>query len=117
MYQIDQKTAQAAIDQSGHVCGYCGGKLEPIETVDNAQNPTFWIGCMACIRFTTGCKPEAFSIAKKMVEEHNFYYYKLEGSWHDYKSEGSWHDENNKKCNINKAAELIQLIEYLKANP
>lgn len=108
MYQIDRETAQADIDKSGHVCGYCGGKLEPIETVDNAQNPTFWIGCTACNRFTTGCKPEAFSIAKKMVEEHNFYY---------YKSEDTWDDENNKRSNINKAAELIQLIEYLKANP
>jgi len=28
------------------VCEGCGGELEPMETEDNAGNPTYWIGCM-----------------------------------------------------------------------
>ena len=104
-YQTTKEQCQQEIDATGHVCKYCGGKLEPIDTVDNARNPTFWIGCMTCERFGHGCSPETFKTAKRLVEECGFYY---------YKSDNSASDEYNKKCNIAKAAEVIEDIERLK---
>ena len=54
------------------VCSSCGGKLEPIETVDNAGNPTFWAGCLVCSYFDNGVPPEIYKIAKEMVEIEKF---------------------------------------------
>ena len=49
------------------VCEGCGGKLEPIETVDNSGNPTFWQGCRKCMCFRFGVKRVHFDIARKLV--------------------------------------------------
>jgi len=49
------------------VCSGCGGTLEPIETVDNFDNPTFWAGCDSCQKFDTGTNPIYFEIARNMV--------------------------------------------------
>ena len=66
-YQITQEQCQKNI--SG-VCGGCGGKLEPIETVDNSGNPTYWIGCNHCSCFRSGVEKEYFEIARELIE-HN----------------------------------------------
>ena len=52
----------------GGVCAGCGGEIVPVETVDNADQPTHWAGCMKCGRFGNGVLPEVFSIARKLVE-------------------------------------------------
>lgn len=52
------------------VCEGCGGKLEPIETVDNANHPTFWVGCMHCMCFRSGVEEKHFKIARKLVEDN-----------------------------------------------
>ncbi len=36
------------------VCSGCGKPIEAIETVDNANRPTFWAGCNSCGRFQYG---------------------------------------------------------------
>jgi len=58
------------------VCDGCGGKLEPIKTVDNAGNPTYWSGCLHCSKFCWGVKKEIFDIAREMVEKENFVAYR-----------------------------------------
>lgn len=50
------------------VCSGCGGALEPIETVDNARNPTFWAGCLKCSQFDDGVDAKVFDAARKLVE-------------------------------------------------
>ena len=54
------------------ICSRCGGELEPIETVDNSGDPTFWQGCKACSCFDSGVKPETYRIAKELVENEFF---------------------------------------------
>lgn len=54
------------------ICSRCGGSLEPIETVDNAGDPTFWQGCKSCCVFCSGVTPEVYRVAKKMVESRYF---------------------------------------------
>ena len=54
------------------VCTRCGEKIEPIETVDNSGNPTYWSGCMKCQRFNNGTTKKNYLIAKQMVLKHNY---------------------------------------------
>ncbi len=63
----------------GRVCPSCGGPLEALDTVDNADRPTFWAGCMPCGRFSWGVKPLIFQIAKEMVDEHHYIAYSYLG--------------------------------------
>ncbi len=76
---------QCAAKVVGVVCSGCGGVLEPIETVDNADHPTFWPGCMACSQFDYGVDPKVFRIARKLVESRRLlpYSHLREGA-HDY---------------------------------
>ena len=66
-YVTTKEECQKNID-SKKVCPFCGEKLSPIETVDNAGNPTFWSGCESCQRYTVGVKKKLFLIARKLVE-------------------------------------------------
>ena len=75
-YQITKEECQASIGKN--VCSSCGGKLEPIETVDNSGRPTFWTGCMACCRYDSGVLRETFEIAKVLVERHGFKLYSFD---------------------------------------
>ena len=49
------------------VCPGCGGLVEPIETVDNSGDPTFWAGCKNCHEFCSGVNPIIFKLAQHMV--------------------------------------------------
>lgn len=76
MYKITKEQCQSNIDKRMPVvCCGCSGKIEPIETVDNADNPTFWAGCLKCQCFDNGTTPEIYSTATKMVDERNFWAY------------------------------------------
>ena len=68
-YQITKEKCQSMING---VCSGCGGKIEPIETVDNAGNPTFWAGCPKCEKFCWGVDKKIFRIARKMVQAFRF---------------------------------------------
>jgi len=63
-YSIDKKQCKRMIKG---VCSRCGGKLEPIETIDNADNPSFWGGCKKCSVFCWGVEKKLFEIAKQLV--------------------------------------------------
>lgn len=75
-YVTTKAECQAKIDSWGNVCDSCGRDLEPIETVDNADNPTFWPGCYHGTRtpegggygnFTNGVPKELYALALKCV--------------------------------------------------
>lgn len=70
-YRITRAECLATI--SG-VCSRCGGKLEPIETVDNSNNPTFWTGCLKCSRFDSGVSQKTYRIAKELVENEKYHF-------------------------------------------
>ena len=53
------------------ICNRCGGVLEPIETVDNADDPTFWPACLACNVFCYGVDPIHYEIARQLVDDKN----------------------------------------------
>ena len=62
--------SQEECEKSIHgVCPGCGGPLRAMETVDNAENPTFWVGCEECNRFREGVEPKHFRVARMLVEE------------------------------------------------
>jgi len=50
------------------VCEGCGGELVAMETVDNAGQPTFWVGCEHCSVFRGGVDEKYFKVARKLVE-------------------------------------------------
>jgi hypothetical protein len=54
------------------VCDGCGGQLEPIETVDNGDNPTFWSHCPACSKYHWGTPEYIFKIAEQMVDKKGY---------------------------------------------
>ncbi len=58
--------------QGQMVCTNCGGQLIPIETVDNANHPTHWPGCISCQIFNYGTKEKIYKIAVRMVDERQF---------------------------------------------
>lgn len=53
VYDITKEDCQSKIDKLGHVCGGCGVKPQPIETVNNSGTPTYWKGCLSCGQFHT----------------------------------------------------------------
>jgi len=65
-YSISKEDCKKSIKG---VCEGCGGDLTPIETVDNAGNPTFWAGCEHCSCFRSGIDKKYFVVARKLVEE------------------------------------------------
>lgn len=77
-YQITREQCQKQIDENENVCSCCGGVLSPIDTVDNAGQPTFWIGCQPCGRFDYGVKGLIHRIAKHLVIERNYWAYHYE---------------------------------------
>jgi hypothetical protein len=64
---VYQTSFEECASKISGVCEGCGGKLEPIETVDNSNNPTFWQGCRHCMCFRSGVKEIYFKIARKLV--------------------------------------------------
>ena len=72
-YKITKEQCQSMING---ICSRCGGKLEPIETVDNCGDPTFWQGCNKCSRFDSGVDLVTYLTAKELVENNNFRPYK-----------------------------------------
>lgn len=74
MYNVTKEECQKNIDKHNNVCCRCSGKLEPIETVDNSGQPTFWIGCKKCMVFTHGTIMKIYETSKKMVEDGYIHY-------------------------------------------
>lgn len=71
-YQITKEQCRKMI--SG-ICDFCGGELSPIETVNNSDEPTYWVGCKECHRFTNETQKIEYDIAKEMVVNGHFVAY------------------------------------------
>ena len=76
-YITTKEQCQKRIDEMRNVCTCCGGGLVPLETVDNSNRPTYWIGCEKCQKFDNGTKEKIFKIAVKMVDERRFRAYQM----------------------------------------
>ena len=68
-YKTTKEQCQSMING---ICSRCGGKLEPIETVDNSGDPTFWQGCKKCLRFDSGVDLVTYLTAKELIENCHF---------------------------------------------
>jgi hypothetical protein len=71
-YKTTKEECQSQLDKNNGVCDQCGGKLEPIETVDNANDPTFWGGCNHCQKFHWGTPREVFNAGVLLVDERHY---------------------------------------------
>lgn len=87
VYSITKEHCQSMIDKNGGVCNSCGGQLMPIETVDNARQPTFWAGCEPCGKYHWGTPLIVYEIAKDLVLNHNHVAYSHSGGKWDLKDE------------------------------
>lgn len=117
-YQITKEVCQANIDKNGNVCDYCGRDIVPIETVDNADNPTYWAGCMHGTKtagnFTGGVKREIYELAEKLVCDGEQPYA------HKHKSEYCKTPEERLhwfQSQVSGACSQIRRMEHLKTNP
>jgi len=108
-YQTTKKQCQENIDRQNHVCDYCGRKIVPIKTVDNAHNPTYWAGCMHGGKwgvFTHGVPKEVYKLAYKLVCEDGMYL----GMDKEYNSDFEYLFRNG----VHKVAGIIINIEWMK---
>jgi len=104
-YATTKEQCQNSINtRNGNLCTQCGSVLEPIETVDNSNNPTFWAGCMKCSKIDAGTTKEVFEISKWLVEERNYVAYSF---MHREKQENIdyW-----RKCQIGGTASFVRDI-------
>lgn len=88
-YSISKESCQKMIGDK--VCSNCGEPIVPLETVDNAHNPTFWAGCHSCSRFDWGVSRKVFEMGKLMVVKKNYepythleHYHGKDGAYKDY---------------------------------
>lgn len=106
----------------GYVCPECGRTPRPIETVDNAGSPTYWLGCHHIDtdpdvdqwgKFTQGVPKEDFELAQKLVCEEGGYYSHLK------KYEYSDTPERREYWFMAQTAgwcDLLRTLDYLKRN-
>lgn len=110
-YITTKSQCQEMIDKYNNVCQYCGRKLEPIETVDNANRPTYWIGCNKCLKFNNGTTKRIYDIAVKMVDERNLVPYT-----HNRRPDKKEEKEKYKywrECQIGGAVSIVKDILFL----
>lgn len=115
-YQITKETCQKMIDDRGNVCDYCGRDIVPIETVDNAKQPTYWPGCMhggECGHYTASVPKDVFDLAEKLVCDGEQTRY-LNKPDYGKTPEGRlfWFQEN-----VSSMCSRIRQIDALKTNP
>lgn len=74
------------------VCSGCGGKITPVETVDNSGDPTFWGHCKKCSKLCWGVDKTVWRIARRMVEEYRFipYSHLKEYEWNKTKADRAY---------------------------
>lgn len=111
-YMTTKKQCQEWIDKLNNVCDSCWRKIEPMETVDNSWNPTYWAWCMHWKKdwgtFTSWVKKDIYELSVKLVLDDDLYLWiSRKESWNfDYCFE-SW---------VKKTCWIISKIEYMKNN-
>jgi len=99
------------------VCCRCGGKLEPIETVDNAGDPTYWSGCLKCGCFDKGVTSKVYAIAKIMVTERRYKPYSWYQNNHkDTEEEKQYKVEQNIGGTCGFVGEILRIAEMMGEN-
>ena len=74
-YQTTKSQCQEKIDKViDGVCGGCGGKVTPLETVDNSGEPTYWAGCEHCSIFTYPVSVRLYKTAQALLDDHEYVY-------------------------------------------
>lgn len=74
-YQVTKAQCQKEIDKiSDGVCPGCGGLVTPLETVNNADEPTYWSGCEDCSVFTYPVSIKIFSTAQNLIDDGEYVY-------------------------------------------
>lgn len=81
-YDTTEEECQERINKFNNVCGGCGEKPTPIETVNNSDVPTFWSGCNQCGRFTSGVPLMVFKTANAMYDTGKRCNYAIEKQQH-----------------------------------
>ena len=94
------------------VCDRCGGELEPIETVDNARNPTYWPHCPECKVFCYGCNPTHYEIAKRLVDEcfYTGYAHMDLPKSIPLTDQEKWYKEHYRREQINSAVRVVRNV-------
>lgn len=95
------------------VCEGCGGKLEPIRTIDNSHQPTYWVGCKKCSCFRQGIEKKYWQVARVLVMRDGEYKYNSKFEYS--KSRGNlryWLDTETAAL-----SGLVKRITYLLENP
>lgn len=74
------------------VCDGCGGELSALRTVDNADQPTYWVGCKSCLKFTNGTDKRLWKIARYLVTKRYWrpYTHMDEGEYKGSVSHSYW---------------------------
>ncbi len=98
---VSGDTYEECRERISGVCEGCGGKVEPIETVDNAGSPTFWAGCKKCECFRLGVERKYFEVARQIIED---------GFLSDYRVASKY---KNDKTDMGKAMYEYQLSEQI----
>ena len=70
VYQITKQ--QCEENHKGLVCSGCGNPISAIETVDNANNPTYWSGCDRCNRFQCGVPFAIWEAVQRCFEKDTY---------------------------------------------
>lgn len=107
-YQTTKKQCQEEINKLNKVCEYCGRKPVPIKTVDNDENPTYWIGCRHggdWGNFIIGVDKEIYDLAKKLVLDDSCYL-KMHKETKDFN-----HDF---QASVRRACDILEEVERMK---
>ena len=105
-YDITEKECQERIDKLDFVCGGCGKKPTPIETVNNNDEPTFWAGCNECGVFENGVPLMVWKTANAMYDKGE------RSTWYDYNA-----DKPNHLRNISdKVWSVVRVYEEVSKN-
>jgi hypothetical protein len=92
------------------VCSRCGGELKPIETVDNAGDPTHWSCCESCDVFDWGVSKRVYNIAKYLVDERNHIEYSHMRQPND--TDGDWYKEYYRQSQISGTCTIVMSVLY-----
>ena len=116
-YVITKRECQKAIDERGNVCSYCGRDIVAIKTVDNANNPTYWPGCLhgtTAGNFGAGVPKDVFELAEKLIcsDELGWRHLHKAEYWTTPESRLHWFQSQ-----VSGMCSNIQQMEYLKTNP
>jgi hypothetical protein len=113
IYKISKEQCAAIVD--GLVCDGCGGPLEPMETVDNAGDPTFWPVCNSCSKYHWGTKKEIHEIAKRLVDDFHYIAYSHMENPACRTNDAEWYKQYYRTAQIAGACSIVRNVLQIKS--